>query len=64
MASGSSSCAVAAAAVKLGLLPANRSLTMLMEGGRLTVTVSESYSLLLAGPVEIVGRIELDPSWL
>ena len=64
MASGSSSCAVAAAAVKLGLLPAKQPLAMLMEGGELTVTVSESYSLLLAGPVEVVGRIEVDPSWL
>ena len=64
MASGSSSCAVAAAAVKLGLLPANQPLSMQMAGGELSVTVSESYSLLLAGPVEIVGRIEVDPSWL
>lgn len=61
-ASGSSSCAVAAAGVKTGRLRPGR-IRVRMPGGVLYVTVSDS-GILLEGPVEGIGRFELDPLWL
>lgn len=61
-ASGSSSCAAAAAGVRTGRLAPGR-ISVLMPGGELTVTVSET-GILLEGPVEGVGRFELDAAWL
>lgn len=61
-ASGSSSCAVAAAGVRTGRLAPGR-ISVLMPGGELIVTVSEA-GILLEGPVEGVGHFELDPRWL
>ncbi|MFZ5890390.1 MAG: diaminopimelate epimerase [Myxococcota bacterium] len=61
-ASGSSSCAVAAAGVRTGRLRAGR-IRVRMPGGVLYVTVSDT-GILLEGPVEGVGRFELDPLWL
>lgn len=61
-ASGSSSCAVAAAGVRTGRLDSGR-IRVVMPGGELFVTVSES-GILLEGPVEGVGHFELDPTWL
>ncbi|MGC4086327.1 MAG: diaminopimelate epimerase [Polyangiaceae bacterium] len=57
-ASGSSSCAVAAAGVRTGRLRAGR-IRVRMPGGVLYVTVSNS-GILLEGPVEGVGRFELE----
>lgn len=61
-ASGSSSCAVAAAGVRTGRLQPGR-IRVKMPGGVLFVTVSSS-GILLEGPVEGVGRFQLDASWL
>lgn len=61
-ASGSSSCAVAAAGVRTGRLAPGR-ISVLMPGGELIVTVS-STGILLEGPVEGVGHFELEPGWL
>jgi diaminopimelate epimerase len=61
-ASGSSSCAVAAAGVRTGRLAPGR-ISVLMPGGELVVTVSEA-GILLEGPVEGIGHFELEPSWL
>jgi diaminopimelate epimerase len=61
-ASGSSSCAVAAAGVRTGRLAPGR-ISVLMPGGELVVTVSEA-GILLEGPVEAVGQFELEPAWL
>ena len=63
LASGSSSCAVAAAGVRTGRLERGL-ITLEMPGGVLRVTVGEDDALLLAGPVEPVGRIEVDARWL
>jgi diaminopimelate epimerase len=52
MASGSSSCAVAAAAVKRGL--ADRRVAVHLPGGRLDVEVGPDFALRLDGPVEEV----------
>jgi diaminopimelate epimerase len=61
-ASGSSACAVAAAGVRTGRLAPGR-IRVVMPGGELFVTVSET-GILLEGPVEGVGHIDLEPSWL
>ena len=57
-ASGSSACAVAAAAVRRGLV-SNRQVEVRMPGGSLGVHVRDDYTLLLRGPVEVVyeGRL-------
>ncbi|HET8657253.1 MAG TPA: diaminopimelate epimerase [Longimicrobiaceae bacterium] len=57
-ASGSSACAVAAAAVRRGLV-SERIVEVRMPGGDLHVTVGEDWSLTLRGPVEVVYRGEL-----
>lgn len=63
LASGSSACAVAAAAVHTGRLPPGE-LVVVAPGGVLSVTVSPTLDLRLRGPVERVGRIDVDPAWL
>lgn len=61
-ASGSSACAVAAAAVRLGVL--NRgSLRVFMPGGSLSVKVAADFNLTLCGPVEEVGMVTLSDAW-
>lgn len=62
-ASGSSSCAAACAGVKTGRLRPGV-ITVHMPGGQLQVTVSDALDCLLAGPVEVVGRVTVDPRWL
>lgn len=62
-ASGSSACAVAAAAVRAGLLPEHR-VEVRMPGGALHVTVRPDWTLLLRGPVEDVCRGEFTPGML
>lgn len=62
LASGSSSCAAAAAAVKTGRCRAGR-IRVLMPGGELTVEVGEDWEVRLIGPVERVGRFEVDDRW-
>jgi diaminopimelate epimerase len=62
-ASGSSACAVAAAAVRTGRLEPGP-VEVRMPGGSLHVDVSPELDLVLAGPVEPVGRVHVDPRWL
>jgi diaminopimelate epimerase len=54
-ASGSSSCAIAAAAVKLE--HCEGTISVVMPGGILEVTVGRNYSLILRGPVAYVGAL-------
>ncbi|MBW1876994.1 MAG: diaminopimelate epimerase [Deltaproteobacteria bacterium] len=61
LASGSSACAVAAAAVETGRIAAGR-VPVHMPGGTLQVSVGPT--LVLEGPVEQVGVFEVDPGWL
>ncbi len=63
LASGSSSCAVAAAAVWTGRLQPGP-ITVHMPGGQLHVDVSPGLDLRLVGPVEVVGVIDVDATWL
>jgi len=53
LASGSSACAIAAAAVRNGLV-AGRDVIVRMPGGSLQVVIGESWDVLLRGPVESV----------
>ncbi len=53
LASGSSSCAAAAAATRLGLLD-ERDVTVRMRGGSVGVHVAENYELTLRGPAQII----------
>lgn len=59
-ASGSSACAVAAAAVRRGLV-SERSVTVRMPGGTLHVEVRADWEVLLRGPVESVYTGEITP---
>lgn len=63
LASGSSSCAVAAAGVRTGRLDAG-DVAVIMPGGRLDVRVQEDWELHLLGPVQIVGIVEVDARWV
>ena len=59
LASGSSSCAAAAVAHRLGLCSADVAVTM--PGGTLHVAIGDDWSATLTGPVARVCRGEIDP---
>ncbi|MDF0664854.1 MAG: diaminopimelate epimerase [Nitrospira sp.] len=61
-ASGSSSCAAAGAAVRLGLVKSP--VTVKMPGGVLKIDVAPDFSLTMKGPVAEVARGTLSPSFL
>ena len=61
-ASGSSSCAAASAAVRLGLVQSP--VTVKMPGGTLHIKVDQDYSLTMRGPVAEVARGTLSPSFV
>ncbi|MGA6827875.1 diaminopimelate epimerase [Nitrospira sp. NS4] len=61
-ASGSSSCAAASAAVRLGLVKSP--VTVKMPGGQLNIEVAPDFSLTMKGPVAEVARGTLSPSFL
>ncbi len=62
LSSGSSSCAAAAAAVKLGLC--RSPVTVLMPGGAIDVVVSNDYRLKMVGTVTKVAEGQLSAEWL
>jgi diaminopimelate epimerase len=61
-ASGSSSCAAASAAVRLGLVKAP--VTVKMPGGVLNIGVGQDFGLTMKGPVTEVARGTLSPSFV
>ena len=61
-ASGSSSCAAASAAVKLGLVTSP--VTVKMPGGQLNIQVTEDFNLTMKGPVAEVARGSLSLSFV
>jgi diaminopimelate epimerase len=61
-ASGSSSCAAAAAAVRLGLVTSP--VAVRMPGGTLTIDVASDFSLTMKGPVAEVARGSLSASFV
>jgi diaminopimelate epimerase len=61
-ASGSSSCAAACAAVRLGLVKSP--VTVNMPGGTLNIEVAPDFSLTMKGPVAEVARGALSPSFV
>ena len=62
-ASGSSSCAVAAAAVRTGRLDPGE-IQVRMPGGTLFVRVIPNEEVVLTGPVEVVGHLQFHPDWV
>ena len=61
-ASGSSSCAAASAAVRLGLVKSP--VTVKMPGGVLNIDVAPDFSLTMKGPVAEIARGTLSPSFI
>jgi len=61
-ASGSSSCAAASAAVRLGLVKSP--VTVKMPGGTLNIQVDDDFDLTMKGPVEEVARGTLSSSFI
>jgi diaminopimelate epimerase len=61
-ASGSSSCAAASAAVRLGLVQSP--IGVKMPGGTLNIEVAQDFSLTMKGPVAEVARGTLSPSFV
>lgn len=61
-ASGSSSCAAASAAVRLGLVKSP--VTVKMPGGTLNIEVDQNFGLTMKGPVAEVARGSLSPSFI
>ncbi len=61
-ASGSSSCAAASAAVRLGLVKSP--VTVKMPGGALNIRVGQDFSLTMKGPVAEVARGIFSPSFV
>jgi diaminopimelate epimerase len=62
-ASGSSACAVAVAAMLTKRVPFG-DVCIRATGGDLHVTVGEDLSVLLRGPVEVVGEVSVDERWI
>lgn len=62
LASGSSSCAVAAACHRKGLV--DRSVTMSMPGGQLQIAIAENGEIRMHGPVEEICAGDLSPDLL
>jgi diaminopimelate epimerase len=61
-ASGSSSCAAASAAVRLGLVESPVAVNA--PGGTLNISMDDEYDLTMSGPVAEVGRGALSPSFI
>ena len=58
LASGSSSCAAAAVAYKMGAVEAD--ITVCMPGGEILTSIDESYRISIDGPVARVGTVNFD----
>ena len=58
LASGSSSCAAASVAHRLGLCDAE--IAVLMPGGQIDITISENYNIIMKGSVTSIGKMTLD----
>lgn len=63
LASGSSSCAVAAAAVRRGLVEPG-TFEVRMQGGSTEVAVAPSFDIVLRGPARMVFFARLEPGWV
>jgi diaminopimelate epimerase len=61
-ASGSSSCAAASAAVRLGLVESPVAVNA--PGGTLNISMDQEYDLTMSGPVAEIGRGVLSPSFI
>ena len=62
LASGSSSCAAAAVAYRLGFCDAE--IAVLMPGGQIDIIISEDYEITMKGSVTLIGKMMLDSECL
>lgn len=62
LACGSGTCASFAVARRWGML--DDDVEFFVRGGELRVRIDDDEHLHLSGPVEVVGRVEVDPRWL
>jgi len=62
LASGSSSCAAASIAHKLGWC--DKEIVVLMPGGEIHIHIRKKYNVSMKGPVTRIGEMELDPECL
>jgi diaminopimelate epimerase len=62
LSSGSSSCAAASIAYKLGLC--DREIVVLMPGGEIYIQIHKNYNITMKGPVTRIGEMKLDPECL
>jgi diaminopimelate epimerase len=60
LASGSSACAVCAAGVRRGLVPAGL-LEVVMQGGTASVEVTQGYEVILVAPAQLIYSAVLEP---
>ena len=58
LASGSSSCAAASVAHRLGLC--DTEIAVLMPGGQIDITISNNYNIIMKGSVTKIGKMTLD----
>jgi diaminopimelate epimerase len=59
LASGSSSCAAAGVAHRLGLC--DEQITVEMPGGKIEIEIEEGFLMKMAGPVQAIGSFQLNP---
>lgn len=62
LASGTSSCAAASAAYKLGLV--DEDIEVHSPGGNLHIKLDKDYNVQLTGPVESIGKVELSEEFM
>ncbi len=60
MACGTGSCATAAAAVQAGFCNKNEEITVILDGGKLTVTVLDDNTVIMQGPATKVCECEVE----
>ena len=60
MACGTGACASAVAAVKTGVCDVNTPITVVLDGGALTIFVEENYNVTMRGPAEFIYEGEVE----
>ena len=60
MACGTGSCATAAAAVQAGFCNKNEEITVILDGGKLVITVLDDNTVIMQGPAATVCECEVE----
>lgn len=64
MACGTGACATVAALATRGAVRTDAPVVVAVRGGELSIVVDDRGHLLMTGPAELVGTVDLDPAWL